>query len=103
MSSIRETVARALWEIEYGQDKAMGTWDGIPDHWRDEKREYATAAIMAFLEAAAEQGWHMRPDEPTGGMLSAADRVGYHASHYHYMDAIIRAASQAAPELEWDK
>ena len=27
------------------------------------------AAITAFLEAAAEKGWHMRPDEATEEML----------------------------------
>ena len=32
---------------------------------------FRAATITAFLEDAAEQGWHMRPDEATGEMNEA--------------------------------
>ncbi len=95
--SIREKVARALWEAEYGQDKAMGTWSDIPDHWRDESHEHATAAITAFLEAAAEQGWHMRPDEATEEMAESGPMVPIWAKNAW------QAMCEAAPKFEWDK
>lgn len=52
----------------------------------------ATAAITAFLKAAAENSWHMRPDEPTGEMAD-----------YPTARVIWREMLAAAPKFEWDK
>ena len=46
--NIREAVAIAIMEADHGRK--------------------GHAAITAFLDAAAEEGWHMRPDEATGDM-----------------------------------
>ena len=56
----------------------------------------ATAAITAFLEAAAEQGWHIQPDEATEEMVKAVKLGGWQSQDYHTMQA-------AAPKFEWDK
>ncbi len=52
------------------------------------------AAINAFLEAAAEQGWHMRPDEATEEMVGAVQSGGWQVQDY-------RAMLAAAPEFKW--
>lgn len=90
MSSIREAVARAL--HQKGVDNP--TWeDWLPS---------ADDAITAFLEAAAEQGWHMRPDEATEGMgrrgMSVAPML-----YYNEVGPVYRAMLAAAPPFEWDK
>ena len=57
----------------------------------------ADDAITTFLEAAAEQGWHMRPDEATEEMARAARHtpIGVDClGPYHAMLA-------AAPEFKW--
>ncbi len=61
MSSIREAVARAVVAKQMENHDVRGT-----------SLDEADAAITAFLEAAAEQGWHMRPDEATVKMRVAA-------------------------------
>ena len=64
--TILERVARAISE---------GVGLDIPSN------KIADIAITAFLEAAAEQGWHMRPDETA--------KLTYEQRH------------AAAPEFEW--
>jgi hypothetical protein len=59
----------------------------------------ATAAITAFLAAAAEEGWHMRPDEATEEMTEA----GWDADtrlNTDPMKAVYHAMLAAAPEFE---
>ncbi len=78
--TIREKVARALHHARLADDDV-------------------DIAINAFLAAAAEKGWHMRPDEATKEM----DFAG---SGCCWQDQAPRCYSQmlaAAPEFEWDK
>ena len=79
----------------------------------------ATAAIHAFLAAATEEGWHMRPDEATPTMLAAAAKTPVktkgrsRAPLYIYLEEVnlnmqhfekARCAMlAAAPKFEWDK
>ena len=116
MSSIRETVARAI--CRAGCDRK-----DCPCHYADGDQEIkeATAAITAFLKAAAEQGWHMRPDEATEEMLEKAAKTpkmqgvnsamtlasvhGFHPDcgtdwHDSPIADAYRAMNQAAPEFE---
>lgn len=115
-SSIREAVARAI--AEYNEPSL---WDKtMPTSWRHGYTADADAAITAFLEAAAAEGWHMRPDEATEEMKIANCELdcGYAACHkavggpqcvnhgerqkYSYESWIIMVA--AAPRFEdWDK
>ncbi len=67
-------------------------------------------AITAFLAAAAEQGWHMRPDEATADMKHAAFLAMDSAAcrgdpKARAWDCVVghRAMLAAAPEFEWDK
>lgn len=53
MTEMVDRVARALWALRdsrYGGDKSAGTWEEIPDHWKQEERENARAAIKAMRE-----------------------------------------------------
>ena len=54
----------------------------------------ATAAINAFLAAAAEEGWHMRPDEATEEMVKVSGS---------YCPETYRAMLAASPKFEWNK
>ena len=58
--SIREKVARAI-------NRTTTSHQPLAHDGRLSDKQ-AAAAIAAFLEAAAEQGWHMRPDEATEEM-----------------------------------
>ena len=92
-------------------------------HTRLEYEHMTTAAITAFLEAAAEDGWHMQRDEATEEMVKqAAKTPGMKAvdgaitiasvhgfklqpSNWHnspIADAF-RAMLAAAPKFEWDR
>ena len=76
--------------------------DGVPDYGYPEKNAelLATAAITAFLEAAAEKGWHMRPDFATAKMrVAATESVPKDGSRAQgRYDAMLAAA----PEFKWD-
>ena len=78
--NLRTKVARAIGEANHGRQ--------------------GHDAITAFLEGAAEQGWHMRPDEAGPDMYDAGeaalDKDGHAGDAYLAMLA-------AAPEFEWDK
>ncbi len=56
----------------------------------------ADTAINAFLAAAAEDGWHMRPDEMTDEMIARVFEIDSLRLAYRAMQA-------AAPEFEWEK
>ncbi len=74
--NIREKVARAIYKV-YGEDED-------PTEMGLEMASFeAAAAINTFLKAAAEQGWHMRPDEATIGMIIANCELdcGYAVCH----------------------
>ena len=97
MSSIREAVARAI--------GATIKYPHIPDN---AQHLLAAATITAFLKAAAEQGWHMRPDEATEAMaLQGARDIGktirIEKKHIERSKSCHRVMNQAAPEFEWDK
>lgn len=64
--TIREKVAKALHRAGYNP--------------QIEEPGLTTAAINVFLAAAAEQGWHMRPDEATEEMDAAGAADIYHAT-----------------------
>ena len=100
--TIREEVAHAIRqktaEIDHRPDVIQ------PDPmWFS--HEFATAAINAFLTAAAEPdektgiSWHMRPDEATDEMVSNL----WKPRHEHTEKGAYRAMLAAAPEFEWDK
>ena len=71
--TIAEKVARAIYLADFAE-----TMDGPPDDLETTSKtnqqnyaDNATAAITAFLEAAAEQGWHMRRDITGTGYTDA--------------------------------
>ena len=62
----------------------------------------ATAAIItAFLEAAAESGWHMRPDEADPDMYDAGEAI-LDQKNGNLFDAY-RAMLAASRKFEWDR
>jgi len=77
--NILEKVTRAM------DDKAFDHFD-IP--------VVVALVITAFLKAAAEAGWHMRPDEATEEMIDGVTEPGGIEEYYRAMQA-------AAPEFEW--
>jgi hypothetical protein len=111
--TIREKVARAICEADafapepddkiYIKMRIAKAWQG--------RTEMGTAAITAFLEAAAEPdeqtgvSWHMRPDEATEAIIRAGKKVKFLEPDLStgYPDKIYRAMLAAAPEFEWDK
>ena len=98
--TIREKVARAIRqktaEIDHRPDVVQ------PDPmWF--AHEFATAAITAFLEAAAEQGWHMKPRAATDDMMRALYGPYLSETAEETRRASYRAMLAAAPEFEWDK
>ena len=92
---IREKVARAICEIE-----GYFPWGHLGDAQKYGVHKTAIAAITVFLEAAAEDGWHMRPDEATEEMIRNAfgtdGAQGWRKTAYRAMLAV-------APEFEWNK
>ena len=89
--SIREKVARAI-----ANTRGQATRNG--------DIRAADAAINAFLEVAAEQGWHMRPDEATEDMrLSGARDIGKSMREENHMvrsQSCYCAMLTAAPKFE---
>ena len=98
--TIREKVARAIDEV-YGQGEE-------PDEIALEiAMPEATAAIDAFLAAAAEEGWCMVKDEATQAMAHTANGFGYDSAYTIREDSLLidkyRAMLAAASGFEWDK
>jgi hypothetical protein len=61
----------------------------------------AVTAINALLEAAAEEGWRMVPEETTEEMIkrgSEKEIINYYGANIVY-DAMLTAA----PKFEWDR
>ena len=77
--NIREAVAIAIMEADHGRK--------------------GHAAITAFLDAAAEQGWQMRRDEATGAMLEA----GMGDDGPHWPEPCWRAMCAASPKFELEE
>jgi len=113
--TIREKVARAICQEGGCEDSNCDCpFTGLE---KEEGRQAATA-ITAFLEAAAEQGWHMRPDEATEEMRIANCELdcGYavchkaaggprcvnHGGRRKYSDESWAAMLAAAPEFSWN-
>ena len=74
------------------------------------KRQYeymSTAAITAFLEAAAEQGWRMCRDEATEEMAHKANGFDYTSPFTMRQDSELmdkyRLMLAAGDKFEWDK
>ena len=87
--TIREKVARALRHARLEDDDA-------------------DVAIGAFIAAAAEQGWHMRPDEATetmrlAGRQNSGDERGRTSGPEDSMQLAWRGMGQAAPTFEWEQ
>lgn len=113
MSNIQEVVARAFL-ADAGLD-----YDDRSVEMQEVVKKRAKACIIAFLEAAAEQGWHMRPDEATEEMRIANCELdcGYavchkavggpqcvnHGERRKYSDESWTVMSAAAPKFEWRK
>ena len=87
----RETVAAAL--IAQMRDGAC-EWDKLSETDREFGLGLADSAFALITLVAAEQGWHMRPDEATMAMLDAADPCPLES---------YRAMLAVAPKFEWDK
>ena len=90
--TIREKAARAIIAWVRDQELVDAVWS--------EHADQADAAITAFLEAAAEDGWHMRPDEATEEMLNSCPQA---QSRGNVGRDRYRALRAAAPKFEWDK
>ncbi len=60
--NIREKAAREI-RLAYCGKGARGTWEKMAPELQAVWILMATAAITTFLEAAAEQGWHMQNDD----------------------------------------
>ncbi len=86
--SIREKVAQAIVAHQMSRHAVHGT-----------SLDEAAAAITAFLEAAAEQGWKMVPEGPTGEMELIGNEAWLEEKAAGY---IYRAMCRAA-KFEWDK
>ena len=70
----------------------------------------AQVAITAFLEAAAEEGWHMRPDKATEEMVGVvvdscrAENIEiFREDEDALPDVVWNAMLVAAPKFEWDQ
>ncbi len=87
--TIRDEVARALSDTRDGRPEPGQLYNYL-----------ATAAITAFLAAAAEQGGRMRNNRITREMKTAGDEAWMEEKPASY---IYRAMLAAAPEFEWDK
>lgn len=104
--NICEKVARVIyetcrlyWKKEDGFES--DPWDkpvAGDEPYREMWQAFADVAITTFLKAAAEQGWHMRPDEATEEMVSKGlgPRSVAHYPAWTYRDMLA-----AAPEFKW--
>ena len=98
MTSTREKVARARWA--HVNDAPEDHWDSVGHVTKDTFLWSVTDTINTFLKAAAEQGWHMRPDKATEAMKIASTAAWLEEKPPTYMYCTMLAA---APEYEWDK
>jgi hypothetical protein len=97
--TIREKVARAICKADTILDCAA--WERRSSEGREDFFKFSDAAITAFLEAAAAEGWHMRPNEATAEMNFAGEIV--EGGSQINSDDVYEAMFAAAPEFEWDK
>ena len=98
--NIREAVARAIYaawwhEIEgFLGDPYFGSNANLWKNWLPA----ADAAITAFLDAAAKEGWSMYRDEATDAMLEA----GMGEDGPNWPEPSWRAMCAASPKFELD-
>ena len=90
--SIREAVAKVIAIEDPHIKRDVDGFVGI----QGMHRAMAKASISTFLRLAAEQGWHLRPDEATADMCRATDGHFARPSQWRAMLAV-------APKFEWDK
>ena len=84
--TIRDQVARAIKPEWFGESgKALSNYPDQDSTYQELARKQATAAINAFLAAAAGEGWHMRPDEATDGMIDGVTEPGGIEDYYRAM------------------
>ena len=98
-------------KMEHGGDCTKEPYS-CPRCYAEEIQAAAHAAITAFLAAAAEQGWHMRPDEATEQMIYMAEGIsdfilpaGFENTRqrrWAEMKSALDEANDAAPEFEWE-
>lgn len=101
MNDIREKVARAIYPDAWDFTRRFTAGNPKLVHENMQRRalEDSAVAITTFLEAAAEQGWHMRPDEITEEMDTAGSGWCWHEAP----PKCWRDMTKAAPKFEWDK
>ena len=96
--NIREKVARAIDPQWFGDSgKVLCNYKDQDKNYQNRARKNATAAITAFLEAAAEQGWQLVPREPTKDMKNIGAEAWLEEKPADY---IYRAMLAAAPKYE---
>ena len=115
--TIREKVARAIGLYIFettDEDRSLPVETFIAKH----ADRIAIRAISAAFQSAAEEGWHMRPDEATPTMLGAAAKTPVKAKgrgrsplwiyleevnlNMQHFEKARRAMLAAAPEFEWE-
>ena len=105
MNDIQEKVALAICKDLWA--KGLIDMELPPEDFLLPATVTAYAAITTFLKAAAEQGWHMRPDEATEEMkIEGEDVVGWEDKGDQLIigvESIFRAMLAAAPPFEWRK
>ena len=92
--TIREAVAR-VFLADAGLD-----YDDRTVEMKEVAKKRAGACINAFLEATAEQDWHLRPDEATEEMVKQMWGFIWRNDRG---PTVYRAILVAAPKFEWDK
>jgi hypothetical protein len=107
--SIRDKVARAI----HSNPDPVWTivdWNAMHPEAQALILRQADAAITAFLKAAAEQGWHMRPDRATKEMkivgresLREIERLEEKPMMYVRASKVYADMAAAATEIEWNK
>ncbi len=97
MSDIQEKVALAICKDLWA--KGLIDMESPPEAFLIPAYVTADAAITAFLEAAADKGWHMRPDEAAEEMVTA----GHGWCWLDGAPKCWRDMGKAAPPFEWRK
>ncbi len=104
--TICEKVAEAMWADT--NDNCGGNWVAVETITQETYRSNACVAIATFLTAAAEEGWHMRPDEATetmckAGIENAGDERGRTGGPDDAFKLIWRAMLDTTDDFEWEK
>ena len=97
MMTIRERVGQAIEPLSDGKLSA--------EEFDARRNRKADHAITVFLEAAAEEGWRMRPDEATEEMAHKANGFNYTSPYTMRQDSELmdkyRLMLAAGDKFEW--